>query len=116
MKASKVKGKSKEVGAKVMYQGREMTVSKGVDSDGDLKMHDDLSGFIALTKAIQSNTVLRDLEYAHACIAWQLICDSTTCCLCMAEKCPPSAFTFLMTGFIIVRSRGQMLAFWWPLS
>ena len=37
IKASEVEGESKEVGAKVIYQGREMVVSKGVDSDGDLE-------------------------------------------------------------------------------
>ena len=31
IKASEVEGESKEVGAKVIYQGREMVVSKGVD-------------------------------------------------------------------------------------
>ena len=35
---SKVEGESKEVGAKVTYQGREMFVSKGVDRDGHLKL------------------------------------------------------------------------------
>ena len=40
MKASEVQGDSKEVGATVAYQGREMVVSKGVDGDGDLKMID----------------------------------------------------------------------------
>ena len=64
VKASKVKGKSKEVGAKVMYQGREMTVST-INLDGDLKMFD-LSVVMALAKMIESNTVLRDLKYeAH---------------------------------------------------
>ena len=40
VQASEVQGDSKEVGATVMYQGREMVVSKGVDRDGDLKMID----------------------------------------------------------------------------
>ena len=61
VKASEVEGESKEVGAKVMYQGREMTVSKGVDRDGDLKMID-LSGVFAFAEMIKSNTVLRDLK------------------------------------------------------
>ena len=61
VKASEVEGVSKEVGAKVIYQGREMTVSKGVDSDGDMKMVD-LSGVFALAEMIKSNTVLRDLK------------------------------------------------------
>ena len=34
IKASEVEGESKEGGAKVIYQGREMVVSKGVDSAG----------------------------------------------------------------------------------
>ena len=38
IKVSKVKGNSFEVGKKVHYQGEEMVVSKGVDSDGDIKL------------------------------------------------------------------------------
>ena len=38
--SSRVQGDSKEVGATVAYQGREMVVSKGVDRDGELKMVD----------------------------------------------------------------------------
>ena len=37
---SKVQGDSKEVGATVVYQGREMVVSEGIDGDGYLKMID----------------------------------------------------------------------------
>ena len=40
VKASEVEGGSKEVGATVAYQGREMVVSEGVDDDGELKMID----------------------------------------------------------------------------
>ena len=40
VKASAVQGDSKEVGATVTYQGREMVVSKGVDRRGQLKMID----------------------------------------------------------------------------
>jgi hypothetical protein len=40
VKASEVEGDSKEVGATVAYQGREMVVSKGVDRDGELTMID----------------------------------------------------------------------------
>jgi hypothetical protein len=40
VKASEVQGDSKEVGAKVVYQGREVVVSKGVDGDGEMKMVD----------------------------------------------------------------------------
>ncbi|EOD35777.1 hypothetical protein EMIHUDRAFT_467364 [Emiliania huxleyi CCMP1516] len=47
IKASEVEGESKEVGAKVIYQGREMVVSTGVtrdsedEEDGKLKLVDD---------------------------------------------------------------------------
>ena len=47
VKATEVEGDSKEVGAKVMYQGREMIVSKGVDRNGDLFIFDP-SGAAAL--------------------------------------------------------------------
>ena len=91
VKASEVEGESKEKGAKVVYQGREMKVhrhlmSKDIDRDLYLKMFD-LSGVMALAKMIESNTVLRDLKYeAHTRTAQQLIPDSTTCCLCMTER------------------------------
>ena len=68
--ASEVEGESKEVGAKVTYQGREMTVSEGVDDDGDLAVID-LSGIFAFAEMIKSNTVLRDLKYASSCAALQ---------------------------------------------
>jgi len=61
IKATEVQGDSKEVGAKVMYQGREMTVSVGIDSDGDLKLAD-LSGVHALASALRFNAVLTDLN------------------------------------------------------
>ena len=48
---SEVQGSSFEVGAKVTYEGREMTVSKAPDSDGDIKMID-LSGFMALAASL----------------------------------------------------------------
>ena len=60
IKATKVQGDSKEVGAKVTYQGREMTV-KGIDSDGELKLAD-FSGVYALAKALKSNAVLTSLN------------------------------------------------------
>ena len=62
MKATEVQGASKEVGAKVIYQGREMTVSKGIDSDGELKMAD-YSGVIAFAEMLKSNSSLRELKY-----------------------------------------------------
>ena len=51
VKKSKVQGSSFEVGAKVTYEGREMTVSKAPDRDGDIKMID-LSGFMALAASL----------------------------------------------------------------
>ena len=63
VKASKVEGESKKVGDKVIYEGREMTVSKGVDKDGDLKVVD-LSGMLAMSKALEVNRVLTKLSVA----------------------------------------------------
>ena len=69
MNATEVQGTSKEVGAKVMYQGREMIVSKGVDHDGDrwstatVKMVD-LSGVVALADALKANVALTSLKCA----------------------------------------------------
>ena len=40
MKETEVQGASKEVGAKVVYEGREMIVSEVVGSFGNLKMFD----------------------------------------------------------------------------
>ena len=51
IKKSKVQGSSFEVGAKVTYEGREMTVSQAPDSDGDIKMMD-LSGVMALAASL----------------------------------------------------------------
>ena len=48
---SEVQGSSFEVGAKVTYEGREMTVSQAPDSDGDIKMID-LSGVLALAVSL----------------------------------------------------------------
>ena len=61
MKATEVQGESKEVGAKVMYQGRELTVSEGIDYDGDMKMVDS-SGILALAQTLKSNGSLRELK------------------------------------------------------
>ena len=50
-------GASKEVGAKVIYQGREMTVSKGIDVDGELQLlMADYSGVIAFAEMLKSNS------------------------------------------------------------
>ena len=64
IKKSKVQGSSFEVGAKVTYEGREMTVSKAPDSDGDIKMID-LSGFMALAASLPE-CGLTSLECAAA--------------------------------------------------
>ena len=63
MKATEVQGESKEVGAKVIYQGREMTVSKGIDNDGELKLAD-FSGVIAIAEMLKTNSTLQTLKYA----------------------------------------------------
>ena len=51
IKTSEVQGSSFEVGAKVTYEGREMTVSMAPDSDGEMKMID-LSGVMALAACL----------------------------------------------------------------
>ena len=56
VKKDKVQGDSFEVGAKVTYEGREMTVSKAPDSDGDIKMVD-MSGVIALAAALKDSQI-----------------------------------------------------------
>ena len=69
--ASEVQGDSMAVGAKVIYQGRGMVVSKGVDDDGELKMID-FSGIASLAEALKLNKSLSSLKYA---------------CLCMPDRC-----------------------------
>ena len=59
---SKVQGTSFEVGAKVTYEGREMTISKAPDSDGDIKMVD-LSGVMALSACLPECKSLTSLKY-----------------------------------------------------
>ena len=63
VKRSKVQGASFEVGAKVTYQGREMTVSKAPDSDGEIKMVD-MSGVFALAASLPECRTLTSLECA----------------------------------------------------
>ena len=60
-----MQGSSFEIGAKVTYEGREMTVSKAPDSDGDIKMAD-MSGVFALAAALPEAKSLRCLECARA--------------------------------------------------
>ena len=62
---SEVQGSSFEVGAKVTYEGREMTVSRAPDSDGDIKMID-LSGVMALAASLPECKSLTSLECAAA--------------------------------------------------
>ena len=61
IKKSEVQGSSFEVGAKVTYQGREMTVSKAPDSDGDIKMLD-MSGVLALAASLPECKTLTSLN------------------------------------------------------
>ena len=47
----------------MIYQGREMVVSVGVDSDGDLKLVDVVqTGVLAIAKALEVNEVLKRLD------------------------------------------------------
>ena len=62
---SEVQGSSFEVGAKVTYEGREMTVSKAPDRYGDIKMID-LSGVMALAASLPECKSLTSLECAAA--------------------------------------------------
>ena len=60
-----MQGSSFEVGAKVAYEGREMTVSKAPDRDGDIKMVD-MSGVFALAAVLPEAKSLRYLRCARA--------------------------------------------------
>ena len=64
-KTSEVQGSSFEVGAKVTFKGREMTVSRVPDSDGDIKMID-LSGVTALAACLPECRSLTSLKCAAA--------------------------------------------------
>ena len=59
-----VQGSSFKVGAKVTYQGREMTVSKAPDRDGDIKMFD-VSGVLALAASLPECKTLTSLKYTR---------------------------------------------------
>ena len=61
---SKVQGSSFGVGAKVTYEGRDMTVSRAPNSDGAIKMID-LSGVLALAASLPE-CGLTSLECAAA--------------------------------------------------
>ena len=65
VKADTVQGSSFDVGDKVIYQGREMIVSEGKDSGGDIRMKPvapDVSGVKALADALLVNTSLTNLS------------------------------------------------------
>ena len=64
IKASKVQGASFNVGDKVMYEGKEMIVSRAKDSDGDIKMTNlpDLSGVNAIADALRVNGSMTRLD------------------------------------------------------
>ena len=64
VKATQVQGTSFEVGDKVTYEGREMTVSKGKDSDGEIKMID-LSGVRALADSLAVRGSLTHCDVRH---------------------------------------------------
>ena len=63
IKKSKVQGSSFEVGSKVTYQGRKMTVSQAPDKDGEIKMLD-MSGVLALVASLPECKTLTSLKCA----------------------------------------------------
>ena len=63
---SKVQGESFEIGANVMYEGRQMTVSKAPDRDGDIRMNN-ISAVFALCDALPQMKALMDLKCAAMC-------------------------------------------------
>ena len=65
VKKSKVQGPSFAVGAKVTYEGREMTVSMAPDGNGYIKMID-FSGVMALTACLPECRSLTSLKCAAA--------------------------------------------------
>ena len=65
VKKSKVQGAPFEVGAKVTYEGREMTVSR-VFADGQHIDVFDMSGVFALAAALPEAKSLRSLRCARA--------------------------------------------------
>jgi hypothetical protein len=85
IKASKVEGASKEAGAKVMYQGREMVVSKGINRDGEMKMWD-FSGIAALAEGLKQNCSLTSIKWAAHGTEFRA---SGTHCMFSAHTCCP---------------------------
>ena len=63
VKKSKVQGELFEVGSKVVYNGRQMIISKAPDGDGDIKMLA-LSAVFALCDALPQMKALVELKYA----------------------------------------------------
>ena len=80
IKTSEVQGSSFEVGAKVTYEGREMTVSIAPDRDGVIKMVD-LSGFMALAACLPECRSLTSLKCAAATPKCLLTCQRPLTCL-----------------------------------
>jgi Ran GTPase-activating protein (RanGAP) involved in mRNA processing and transport len=70
IKASQVQGSSFNEGDKVVYQGKEMIVSKAKDRDGDIKMTNlpDISGLNALADAFRVNGSLTALDLSSNCL------------------------------------------------
>ena len=69
-----MEGSSFEVGAQVVYEGREMTVSKAPDSDGEIKMVDP-SGIMALAASLPKCKSLTSLK-----------CAATSLCLLFSAQ------------------------------
>ena len=74
VKKRKVQGSSFEVGAKVTYEGREMTVSMALDCNGYMKMYD-LSGVMALAACLPECRSLTSLKCAAATPKCLLSCQ-----------------------------------------
>ena len=116
IKTSEVQGSSFEVGAKVTYEGREMTVSMAPDSDGDIKMID-LSGVMALAACLpecRSLTSLKCAAAAHPQVFAFLLCEHFPSFLCtflylrqkpMSSLVPFRAHSFLVRSTSCTRSQ-----------
>ena len=74
IKTREVQGSSFEVGAKVTYEGREMTVSKAPGSDRNMRMVD-LSGVMALAACLPECRSLTSLKCAAATPKCLLSCQ-----------------------------------------
>ena len=74
VKVSEVQGESFDVGAKVTYRGRQLTVSQAPDRDGEIKMFD-ISAISALCDALPRMTALTELKCAchYASISTTLV-------------------------------------------